>query len=235
MVTVRGATVLSGCPLGALVLRIGVLGVQGAFTEHVDALRAAFEATGIPGEVAILRKADDLASVDAAVLPGGESTTISKLLVKFGLHDALVRRAREEDFPILGTCAGLILLSKEGDGQVEKTETRLLGLMDMATNRNAFGRQRESFEADVHVKGLDAPFHAVFIRAPAITRTWGACETLGALDASVPGLAGRPVVAARQGNRFALAFHPELTPDARLHAAFVRAVAAWKAAREAAR
>lgn len=212
-------------------LRIGVLGVQGAFTEHVDALARAFAIEDVEGEAVLLRRGEDLARVDGAVLPGGESTTISKLLTKFGLHDALVRRATNEDFPILGTCAGLILLAKEGDGQVEKTDTKLLGLMDMATNRNAFGRQRESFEADVDVKGLEAPFHAVFIRAPAITHTWGACEARGALEVTLPGLAGAPVIAARQGNRFALAFHPELTPDARLHAEFVRAVLAWKVER----
>lgn len=203
-------------------MRIGVLGLQGAFQEHDEALRAALAQRGVDGQVVRVRRRGDLEAVDGLVLPGGESTTISKLLRAFDLHDPLVARARDEDFPVLGTCAGLILLSSEGDGQVEKTGTRLLGLMDMAADRNAFGRQRESFEADVHVKGLDAPFPAVFIRAPAVTRTWGSCEAVGAL-------ADGTVVAARQGNRFALAFHPELTGDARLHEAFVRAVAEWRA------
>lgn len=203
-------------------MRIGVLGLQGAFAEHADALRTAFARAGVPGDVATVRRPADLDAVDGLVMPGGESTTISKLLLQFGLHDRLVERAREEDFPILGTCAGLILLSSEGDGQVAKTGTRLLGLMDMATDRNAFGRQRESFEATLDLKGFDAPVPGVFIRAPAITRTWGACEALGEL----PGTS--LTVAARQGNRMALAFHPELTGDTRCHEAFVGVVARWK-------
>ena len=225
---------------GVKPVRIGVLGLQGAFTEHADALRQAFASRGVDGEVVLVRRPDELASVRGLVMPGGESTTISKLLRKFDLHEPLVRRARDEAFPVLGTCAGAILLSTQGDEQVEKTETRLLGLMDMQVDRNAFGRQRESFEAPVDVKGLDAPFPAVFIRAPAIVRTWGRCEELGRLgeaivaarsssegrDEEAPHRRGL-IVAARQGNLWALAFHPELTGDARLHAAFVDAVLAW--------
>lgn len=150
-------------------------------------------------------------------MPGGESTTISKLLRTFDLHEELVRRARDEAFPILGTCAGMILLSTEGDGQVEKTDTRLLGLMEMSVNRNAFGRQRESFEAQLAIKGFDGPVPGVFIRAPAITRTWGSCEPLGNL--------GEHIIAARQGNLLAFAFHPELTGDTRVHEAFLDVVA----------
>ncbi len=208
-----------------------MLGLQGAFTEHVNALRRAMAALGVEGDARVIRRPGELESVDGVVLPGGESTTISKLLRKFDLHDPLVRRATEEDLPVFGTCAGLILLATEGDDQVADTETRLLGLMDTAVNRNAFGRQRESFEADLDIKGLDAPFHGVFIRAPVITRAWGRTEVLGVADfpadAVLPGVPRHPVVAARQGNRFALAFHPELTDDARLHAEFVRAVRAW--------
>lgn len=207
-------------PTCAPAMRIGVLGLQGAFTEHADALRRAFTARDVTGEAVTVRRPADLASVDGLVLPGGESTTISKLLRTFGLHEALVERATREDFPVLGTCAGLILLSKEGDGQVEKTDTRLLGLMDMATDRNAFGRQRESFEALLDIKGFDTPVPGVFIRAPSITRTWGACEPLGNL--------GERIIAARQGNRLAFAFHPELTGDTRVHEAFVDVVASWR-------
>src|SRR5581483_3012686 len=159
-------------------------------------------------------------ALDGLVMPGGESTTISKLLRAFDLQDLLAQRAREEDFPILGTCAGMILLAKEGDGQVEKTDTRLLGLMDMAVNRNAFGRQRESFEADLAIKEYERPVPGVFIRAPGVTRTWGACEPLGELAGFT--------IAARQGNRYAIAFHPELTPDTRVHERFVDVVRAWK-------
>ena len=211
-------------------MRLGVLGLQGAFTEHVDAVQAAFRNLGIEGTVGTVRRREELERLDGLVMPGGESTTISKLLRTFELHELLVRRATEEDFPILGTCAGMILLSQQGDGQVEKTETRLLGLMDMAVNRNAFGRQRESFEALLDIRGFDAPVPGVFIRAPAITRTWGRCETLGVLPMPepIPGVGDKPIVAARQGNRLALAFHPELTGDTRVHEKFVQMVRDWK-------
>jgi pyridoxal 5'-phosphate synthase pdxT subunit len=201
-------------------MRGGVLGLQGAFTEHLDAIRGAFGKLGVEGTVSTVRRPEELAALDGLVMPGGESTTISKLLRTFELHDLLVKRATEEDFPILGTCAGMILLSREGDGQVEKTETRLLGLVDMSVNRNAFGRQRESFEADLDIKGFDRPVPGVFIRAPAITRTWGRCEALGAL--------GGFTIAAQQGNRYAIAFHPELTGDTRVHEQFVDIVRAWR-------
>ena len=210
----------SGTRVRCTMMRIGVLGLQGAFTEHVDAIRGSFERLGIAGEVGTVRRKGELAALDGLVMPGGESTTISKLLRAFDLHELLVERATKEDFPILGTCAGMILLSKEGDGQVEKTDTRLLGLMDMAVNRNAFGRQRESFEAALDIKGFDAPVPGVFIRAPAITRTWGTCEALGTY--------GEHIVAAQQGNRYAIAFHPELTGDTRVHERFVEIVRAWR-------
>ncbi|HWG90060.1 MAG TPA: pyridoxal 5'-phosphate synthase glutaminase subunit PdxT [Candidatus Thermoplasmatota archaeon] len=222
-------------------MKLGVLGLQGAVSEHVEALRGALKTLGLEGEVRAVRRRDEVAALDGLVMPGGESTTISKLLRTFELHDLLVQRARDEDFPILGTCAGMILLSSDGDVQVEKTETRLLGLMDMAVNRNAFGRQRESFEAPVDVSLLSAPFNAVFIRAPAVTRVWGKCEVLGTVDCSTlpraadpktgftpPAEVGTAIVAARQGNRMGLAFHPELTADTRLHQAFVETVRDWK-------
>lgn len=211
-------------------MRLGVLGLQGAFTEHVDAVQTAFRNLGVSGTVGTVRRREELEKLDGLIMPGGESTTISKLLLAFDLHELLVRRATEEDFPILGTCAGMILLSQSGDAQVEKTETRLLGLMDMAVNRNAFGRQRESFEALLDIQGFDEPVPGVFIRAPAITRTWGQCEPLGVLPLpeSIPGVGDKPIVAARQGNRLALAFHPELTGDTRVHERFVRLVDDWK-------
>ena len=211
-------------------MRIGVLGLQGAFTEHVEAVEQSFRNLGVEGTVGTVRRREELEALDGLVMPGGESTTISKLLRTFDLHDLLVRRATEEDFPILGTCAGLILLSKEGDQQVQKTDTRLLGLMDMTTNRNAFGRQRESFEAMLDLKGFDAPVPGVFIRAPAILKTWGKCEPLGVLPLpeEIPGVGSEPIVAARQGNRLALAFHPELTGDTRVHEKFVGMVRDWR-------
>ncbi len=193
-------------------MRVGVVGVQGDVSEHVEAARHAIAEGGFSGEAFAVRRREDLATVDALTIPGGESTAIAKLLVKTGLFDDIVRRARE-GMPVLGTCAGCILLAKEGDNQVARTETRLLGLMDMAVDRNAFGRQRESFEADVEVSVLDKPFRGVFIRAPEITRTWGSCTPIGKV--------GGKVVLARQGALVGSAFHPELSGDLRIHKWFL--------------
>lgn len=190
-------------------VKVGVVSLQGDVSEHVDISQRALRDLGLQGEVTSLRTAADAEALDAAVIPGGESTTISKLLVRFGALPVLRRRILEEDLPVLGTCAGAILLAQEGDNQVEKTRTELIGAMDMAVDRNAFGRQRESFEADLDVEGEDSKVHAVFIRAPAITRTWGRCRPLSRF--------GDRVVAARQGNQLALAFHPELAGDPRFH------------------
>lgn len=202
-------------------LRLGVLAVQGDVSEHERALSSALLAEGLRGSVAPVRTPADLDLVDGLAMPGGESTAISRLLVASGLHDRLVARARDEGLPLLATCAGLILAAKEGDRQVSDTRTRLLGLLDLAVDRNAFGRQRESFEASVDLAGLGS-VPAAFIRAPAIVRTWGACEPWGLL--------GKTIVAARQGNVLGLCFHPELTGDLRVHRHFVQTCARWKRA-----
>lgn len=194
-------------------MRIGVVGVQGDVSEHVDAVGRAMRDYGKEGHATAVRRLADLEGVDALTIPGGESTTISKLLVKLGLFDEILRRARDEAMPIMGTCAGCILLSKDAGIQAEKTKTRLLGLMDMAVDRNAFGRQRESFEADLAVEGLDTPFHGVFIRAPAILRTWGECKPLARYQDRI--------VLARQGPFLGSAFHPELGGDLRIHRWFL--------------
>ena len=200
-------------------MQLGVVGVQGAVSEHVHAAQEALRAAKLAGKVTVLRTAEQLQSCDGVLLPGGESTTISKLLVRSGLHDLLVQRAEQEDLPILGTCAGLILLAREGDAQVQDTKTKLLGLMSLRVDRNAFGRQRESFEADLHVEGV-GPFHAVFIRSPAVTKVWGEARAISRL--------GDTIVGVRERNRLALCFHPELTPDTRIHQHFARLCAEWK-------
>jgi 5'-phosphate synthase pdxT subunit len=189
-------------------VNIGILGIQGAVSEHVDIVNKAIKSLGLKGSGIPVRKLHELESVDALIMPGGESTTIAKLILKFGLHDRIIERSRE-GMPIMGTCAGAILLAKEGGDEVKKTRTTLLGLMDMAVDRNAFGRQRESFEHDVDVKGFSEPFHAVFIRAPAIVKAWGDCRSIAKLEDLIIG--------ARQDNLLALAFHPELTDDLRFH------------------
>lgn len=192
--------------------------LQGDFAEHIAIAQQALSRIGREGDVVPLRTADDAAKIDAAILPGGESTTISKLLVRFGAMEVLRRRVADEDFPILGTCAGAILLARQGDDQVQKTHTELLGVMDMAVDRNAFGRQRESFETDLRFAGLKKPVHAVFIRAPGIKRVWGDAKALATFDDWI--------VAAQQGRRLALAFHPELTRDSAVHERFLRTVVA---------
>ncbi|HYS73946.1 MAG TPA: pyridoxal 5'-phosphate synthase glutaminase subunit PdxT [Thermoplasmata archaeon] len=197
-------------------MRIGVIGVQGDVSEHVDAVARAMREYGKEGEAIAVRRPEELARIDALTIPGGESTTISKLLVKLGLFDEIVRRATDEAMPIMGTCAGCILLSKDAGIQGEKTKTRLLGLMDMAVDRNAFGRQRESFETDLEIEGLPTPFHSVFIRAPAILRTWGDCVALSRYKDRI--------VLAKQAHLIGAAFHPELGGDLRIHRAFLELV-----------
>jgi 5'-phosphate synthase pdxT subunit len=191
-----------------VVRRAGVVGLQGAVSEHIDTLTRAFAESGMKGEAVWVRRPSDLERVDCLVLPGGESTTISKLLVIFGLFEKVLERAGE-GMPMLGTCAGMIVMCQAGDDEVERTETRLLGLLSARVDRNAFGRQRESFEADLEVEGMDGPFHAVFIRAPAIVEHWGSCRPISRL--------GEKVVMVRQDNLLAASFHPELTDDLRVH------------------
>jgi 5'-phosphate synthase pdxT subunit len=187
-------------------LVIGVLAVQGDFAEHAAMLRRAAP------DVAVreVRTPADLHGLNGLVVPGGESTTIGKLLVAYGLEQP-IRRAAHDGMPVWGTCAGMILLARdivggEPDGRI--------GLMDLTVERNAFGRQVDSFEVDLPFVGLATPIHAVFIRAPMVQHVGPRAEVLAALED------GR-VVAARQGNLLATAFHPELTPDTRLHAWFV--------------
>jgi 5'-phosphate synthase pdxT subunit len=187
--------------------RVGVLALQGDTREHLAALREA-------GAQAItVRRRAELDSVDALVLPGGESTTISLLLREFGLLEPL--RVRLADgMPAYGSCAGMILLASEIiDAGEPGREACALGAIDMTVRRNAFGRQVDSFEADVSFQGLDGPAHAVFIRAPWVERVGSAVEVLATADTHI--------VAVRQGPMLATAFHPEVTGDLRVHRLFV--------------
>jgi 5'-phosphate synthase pdxT subunit len=195
-------------------MRIGVVGLQGAVSEHLRAVERAFRMLQVKGEVLWVRRPDQLKGIDGVIIPGGESTTIGRLMASGGLFEP-IRELGLDDTPILGTCAGLILLAKEGDEQVRKTGQLLLGLMDISVVRNAFGRQRESFEASLRVpKFGEEPFECVFIRAPAIERVWGDVEVLAEY--------GGKIVAAQQGRLVTMAFHPELTPDTRAHEYFLQ-------------
>ncbi len=188
-------------------MKIGVLALQGSFAEHAAVLE------GLGAAVAVVRLPAQLNGLDGLIIPGGESTTMGKLAVHYGLMEPLrefgARRA------IWGTCAGAILLSKDA-----RRDQPLLGLMDIRVERNAFGSQAQSFEADLDFPGVfgdnggGAPFHAVFIRAPVI-------ESVGAGVQVLARLADGRVVAARQGRWLATSFHPELTGDARFHRYFL--------------
>ena len=193
-------------------MRVAVVGVQGDVEEHVIIARKALKKLGIDGEVVATRKKGVVSKSDAVILPGGESTTISKLIFSDGIADEILQLA-EEGKPVMGTCAGLILLSKYGDEQVEKTKTRLLKLLDAKVKRNAFGRQRESFQVNLDVKHV-GKFEAVFIRAPAIVEVGRDVEVLATFEDFI--------VAVRQHNILGLAFHPELTDDTRIHEFFLQ-------------
>ncbi len=198
-------------------MKIGVIAIQGDVEEHIKALKATLAERGENEnrEVIRIKHRGIVSSCDAIVIPGGESTTIGRLMEREGITEEL-RDAAEEGKPLLGTCAGMILLAREGDEEVKKTGQPLLGLMDVRVKRNAFGRQRESFEAPLKMSIFDEPFPGVFIRAPCITHAADTVDVLATLDDDI-----NRIVAARQGNIMALAFHPELTSDRRIHHYFL--------------
>jgi 5'-phosphate synthase pdxT subunit len=188
--------------------RVGVLALQGAFREHLRAL------ADVGLEAVEVRRAEDLDGLDGLVIPGGESTTMSKLMESYGLEGP-IRKLHEGGAPVFGTCAGMILVSRHAvDGLPGQ---RYLGLIDVEVRRNAFGRQVSSFEAPLRLEADAEPLTGVFIRAPWIERAGDGVEVLAEHE-------GRPV-AARQGTVLVTAFHPELTGDRRLHRRFAEMVA----------
>ena len=187
--------------------KIGVLAQQGAFVEHIALLRR------LEVEVSPVRLAGELEGLDGLIIPGGESSSIGKLMQEYALAEPVSRLA-EQGFPIMGTCAGMILMAKRVSG----LNLEPLGVMDIEVKRNAFGRQVDSFETDLEIPVIgEPPFHAVFIRAPYIEKARDDVEILARLTNGIG-------VAARQGNMVALAFHPELTNDLRLHSYFLSIV-----------
>ena len=195
-------------------MKIGVIGLQGAVSEHIDATKRAMQKLGIKGEVVWAGRPEQLEDLDGIIIPGGESTTIGKLMLTTGIIEK-VRKKTAKGTPILGTCAGLITLAKHGDTQVVRTKQPLLSLMDIKVVRNAFGRQRESFETDLDIPILGKePIRAVFIRAPAVEEVSGDVQVLAKFQDKI--------VAVKQENIIAVAFHSELTPDTRLHEYFLR-------------
>lgn len=192
---------------------IGVLALQGDVAEHARAL----ENSG--ARVSLVRRQDELARVDGLVIPGGESTTMSKLLVSFDLFDALGERIAA-GMPVYGTCAGMIMLASTVlDG---RDDQRCFGALDMVVRRNAFGRQIDSYEEDLDVEGIEeGPFHAVFIRAPWVESVGAGVEVIARAGNSADG----PIVAVRRGAVMATSFHPEVGGDDRMHGLFVDMVA----------
>ncbi len=192
-------------PAGA---KVGVLALQGASRLHAEVLR------DLGAEPVEIRTAEDLAGVEAVVLPGGESTTIGLLLELAGLREPLAERIAD-GLPVLATCAGMIVVAAEVlDGRPDQ---RPLGVIDLSVRRNAFGRQRDSFEADLDIEGLaGGPFPAVFIRAPVVERVGAGVEVLARVDEGA--------VLCRSGAILASSFHPELSGDLRLHRLFLERI-----------
>lgn len=183
--------------------RIGVLALQGAFDAHVRCL------TGLNVDVRLVKTESELEEVDGLVVPGGESTTMSNLLVSYGLGKILANKIHE-GLPVFGTCAGMIMMASSIiDGRPDQIA---LNAMNIQVRRNGYGRQNDSFEQDIDIASFDTPFHALFIRAPIIEKVGNDVEVLSTVD-------GHPVLV-RQGKALASSFHPELVPDLRIHEIF---------------
>lgn len=188
-------------------IEIGILSLQGDVSEHVFAVKSAMEKMALSGEVVEVKARDQFKTLNGLIIPGGESTTQGKLISEYGM-DWEIKKLADREVPIMGTCAGLILLGKDNE------EVNSLGLMDVKVRRNAFGRQRESFEADLMIPKLgEELYHAVFIRAPAIEWVGENVEVLAEYDGGI--------VMAQQDRWVAVAFHPELTSDTRIHEYFL--------------
>jgi pyridoxal 5'-phosphate synthase pdxT subunit len=190
---------------------IGVLDVQGDVAEHMAATRKACVSLGLKARTEAVRTPEGIRRASALIIPGGESTTVGMLMERYGMVDPV--REAAEDVPVFGTCAGMVMLAKEG-GRLKRDGQPLLGLMDAKVIRNAYGSQKDSFEARLSIPAVGAEkFPGVFIRAPALERVWGRCKAMSRH--------GGRIVLARQDNLLAASFHPELTEDARLHEYFL--------------
>ena len=188
-------------------MKIGVLALQGDFAEHLVKLKS------LQVDAVEVRKPEQLGDLDGLIIPGGESTTFGKLATTFGLIEPL-RAFCNSGKPVWGTCAGMIFLAKDVG-----LRQPILGVMDVKVKRNAFGRQVDSFEVDLEIKGLEprGPFHAIFIRAPMMESVGKGVDVLAKLDDGT-------IVAAQQGNLFVTSFHPELTQDTRVHRYYVELI-----------
>ena len=198
-------------------LNFGVLSIQGDVLENIISVKAAIDALGIDGTVTSVKTPDELSKVDGLVIPGGESTTIGQLS-KFNGSLKILKEKIEQGIPVLGICAGMIMLSKTAqDKVVGKIDQPLLNILDIKLERNSFGRQRESFESDISLNSIGIPtFNGVFIRAPSISDVGSDVEILSKFN--------EKIIAVKKNNIIGVAFHPELTSDISLHKYFVNLV-----------
>jgi pyridoxal 5'-phosphate synthase pdxT subunit len=194
-------------------LTIGVLGIQGAVSEHINLMEKTLHSTKTSGKVIPIKNKEQLDEIDALIIPGGESTTITKILNSTLMHYKLINKIKKDNLPVMGTCAGCVVLASE---IVNNNNLNILSVMNIKVKRNAFGRQKESFEKQIDIKGFSKPFNAVFIRAPIIERVWDDCRILSKID--------KKIVMAKQDNLLALSFHPELTDDIRIHKFFLNMI-----------
>jgi 5'-phosphate synthase pdxT subunit len=195
-------------------LNLGVLSIQGDVLENILSVKSAIDALGIDGTVTSVKTPDELSQVDGLIIPGGESTTIGQLSIANGTLKILKEKI-EQGMPVLGICAGMVLLSKTAqDKVVGKIDQPLLEILDIKLERNSFGRQRESFESDISLNSIGIPtFNGVFIRAPSISDVGSDVEILSKFN--------EKIIAVKKDNIIGVAFHPELTTDISLHKYFV--------------
>ncbi len=185
-----------------------MLAIQGDVSEHYEAVKRASEELGYGENVRLVRRPGDMENVSRLIIPGGESTTISKIMLRNGLYELIKDRAERGELAVMGTCAGSILMARE---IADDNRVTPLGLIDMRVRRNAFGRQKDSFEADVEIDGL-GKYHAVFIRAPVIESCSGDCSVIGRFEDRI--------IIVKQSRFLALVFHPELTEDVSIYRLF---------------
>jgi 5'-phosphate synthase pdxT subunit len=195
-------------------LNIGVIGIQGAISEHVNSMKKIIKKHHISGNIFIVKNKFQIKSIDALIIPGGESTTISKFLINLDIYSEIKKRINKNNLPIMGTCAGCVLLSSELKN--ESKDINLLKAMNMKVIRNAFGRQKESFENEIKIDVLEKSYNAVFIRAPIIEKVWGKCSAISKINNNI--------IMAKQDKYLALSFHPELTNDLRIHEYFLKII-----------
>jgi len=197
-------------------VKIGVIAIQGNIEEHIHTLNQAMKKEQIHGAVIPIKHKGIIPKCDGIVLPGGESTTLCRLMKKEGINTE-IKNAALKNKPILATCAGLIAIAKKGGKEAEQTNQELLGIIDLEVDTNAFGRQHESFETPIKINFLKTPYNAIFIRAPKITRVGRDVEVIATLN-------NNDIIAAKQKNTIALSFHPELTNDTRIHQHYIKLI-----------